>query len=52
MYQLIFDEARDGKELVDLYKGTQLIDYGGEVKEDEDTYENDGKEIELGTELT
>ena len=33
MYELIFDEARDGRELAELYRNSSLIDYG-EVMED------------------
>ena len=51
MYELIFDEARDGRQISDLYRGSEEIDYGGEVKEDEEIYENDGREIELATEI-
>lgn len=44
-YELIFDEARDSKELIELFKNSKEIDYGGEIKEDNDVYENEGKEL-------
>jgi hypothetical protein len=29
MYELVFDEARDSKEIRDLYRNCTKIDYGG-----------------------
>ena len=46
---MIFDENRDGKEVEELYAGVRKVDMG-EVDEEDETYENDGKEIELNNE--
>jgi hypothetical protein len=43
-FELIFDEGRDGKEIEELYAGARALDMGA-VDEEDETYENDGKEI-------
>jgi hypothetical protein len=45
-FELIFDENRDGKEVEELFAGVRKVDMG-DVDEEDETYENDGKEIEL-----
>ena len=46
-YQLLFDEARDGKDVEILYKDETNIEGLQNVEEDQDTFENDGKEMDL-----
>ena len=41
-YELIFDEARDGQELVELYKNAKDIEIK-DIESDDETYENEGK---------
>ena len=43
-FELIFDEGRDGKEIVQLFKGESKVDYG-QIDEDDETYENDGNQL-------
>ena len=49
-FELIFDEGRDGKEIQELFKNAEELDCG-QIDEDDETYENDGKEIELGGDI-
>jgi hypothetical protein len=43
-FELIFDEGRDGKFLEELFSKQGKADCG-EIEEDNETYDNDGKEI-------
>lgn len=46
-YELIFDEARDSKQVEELYKNEGKIAGLQNVEEDDDTFDNDGKEIDI-----
>lgn len=46
-YELIFDEARDGRDVELLYRDEKGIEGLGVVEEDGDTYDNDGKELDI-----
>lgn len=49
-YELIFDESRDGKEIEALLMKAGKADCG-EIDEEDETYEDNGKEIDLGGDL-
>ena len=46
-FELIFDEARDGEALHSLLRKLPSIQCG-EIDEEDETFENEGKELELG----
>jgi hypothetical protein len=46
-FELIFDEARDGEALHSLLRKLPNI-HCGEIDEEDETFENEGKELELG----
>lgn len=46
-YELIFDEGRDGREVEELLKNSQQNNLMFDGLEDEEVFDNDGKEIEL-----
>lgn len=45
-FELIFDEESEAKVLAELYKGCKDLECG-EISEEDETFDNDGKELEL-----